>query len=120
MRTKTFLGFRLTFERRFRYLNVAVYRESKQAVRFILDRKAGWRFKGGRVLPSIVAKVILGPGAGYIGGRTAFAAFNSGSARWERAHRGGYVRTRPVIELRSTPIELGFTGNANHVPYVSH
>ena len=65
----------------------------------------GWprRYVGG----SLVLKLVLRKGAGYIGGRTLFFAYNGVDARgWPK----GSVH-------RSKRFQAGLTRNANRVPY---
>jgi len=58
------------------------------------------------------------PGAGYIGGWTAFIAWRSGSLRWKRAHRAGSWRDLPAqFGAIIGWLEVGVTKNGNVVPY---
>lgn len=54
-----------------------------------------------------VALIQWGPGAGYIGGWTAYFAFRCKDSRPASKLRG----------LVRTPIQFGITGNANLIPY---
>lgn len=87
------------------------------SMRVLSSYKRGW----GKVRPSFVLKALHGRGAGYIGGWTVFVAFNSGSRAWQRAHRNDckHDGKRQSLFTRLTSIEVGFTRNANLVPYVS-
>ena len=62
-----------------------------------------------------VFQLIYGKGAGYLGGVTIFAAFNCG-----RSNFGGRGADRPTRSLLQAPIRIGFTRNANRVPYTSN
>lgn len=69
--------------------------------------------------PGGVIRLMWGPGAGYIGGFTVYAAYNSGSTRYARNFRN-WTRSNgtPVPWLtRRTGIEIGITRNANLVPF---
>lgn len=55
-------------------------------------------------------KVLYGRGAGYIGGWTFYLAWNAGSRNHMRSKFGKMPRK----------LELGFTRNANRVPFMSH
>ena len=55
-------------------------------------------------------KALYGPGAGYIGGWTAYVAWNAGSRRSMFSKFG----------KMPSKLELGVTRNANKVPYMSH
>ncbi len=71
-----------------------------------------------------VWNLMIGPGAGYIGGRTAFVAWRSGSLRWNRQYRRtsrppGHTSWRQG-RWRIGCLEFGWTGDANIVPYTSH
>lgn len=67
-----------------------------------------------------VWKLIFGPGAGYIGGRTAFVAWRSGSLRWTQLHRPDAVERCRSGYFRIGCLEFGLTTNANLVPYTTH
>jgi hypothetical protein len=73
----------------------------------------GYNYRG------FVLEVIIGKGAGYIGGHTVFIAYNSGSLKWLRNNRNGIVSFQHnfIDYSRIGNIELGFTQNANVVPY---
>ncbi len=82
------------------------------------DYKPAWKVIGLRIPSSYVFKLDLGvgpwKGAGYIHGITFFFARNSGSARWNKKFLGRHYRRTPF------GFEIGWTRNANRVPYVSH
>ena len=72
-----------------------------------------------------VVKLLLGTGAGYIGGSTAFVAWKSGSLKWSRIHRNGELSCYPEAPwkhgyFRVGKLEFGWTRNANIVPSASH
>jgi len=85
---------------------------------FHFDCKHGWRYEGVRgtvrVKPSWVLSLQWRKGAGCIGGRTLFVAYNSGSRNWQLRFRGR-AYNRALLGF-----EAGLTRNANIVPYVSH
>lgn len=61
-----------------------------------------------------VFKLIYGKGAGYLGGLTIFAAFNCGRKNV------GRPADQPTRSFLKAPIRIGFTRNANRVPYTFH
>jgi hypothetical protein len=66
-----------------------------------------------------VLKLVKGLGAGYIKGFTIFIAYNSGSLRWAINYRNGQLSTMHnfIDYTRIGKLEIGFTHNANCVPY---
>ena len=67
-----------------------------------------------------VLSIRLNKGAGYIGGRTAFLAFNSGKKQHRDDHMGGTLQSYkrwPWEHLQVGGLELGMTQNAQLPPY---
>ena len=70
-----------------------------------------------------VLSIRLNKGAGYIGGREAFLAFNSGRKQHRDDHMGGalHANKRWVWEhIQVGSLELGMTQNAQFPPYAKH
>jgi hypothetical protein len=61
---------------------------------------------------SWIFRVNFGRGAGYIGGRTFFLSWNSGMLYWNAHMKGD--------RLPKNRLQIGFTNNANRVPWLSH
>jgi len=78
-----------------------------------------WNGKTFKPVRGGVARIVFGKGAGYKGGRTLFIALNSGSLRYAKTFTGGkLMRPACLYEyIRIGGLELGFTQNANLVPY---
>ena len=67
-----------------------------------------------------VLSIRLNKGAGYIGGRTTFLAFNSGKKQHRDDHMGGTLQSYkrwPWEHLQVGSLELGMTQNAQLPPY---
>lgn len=73
-------------------------------IRIAFHRNEYWK-------PGFVLSIDFGKGAGYIGGRTLYLAFNSGSRRWARRNRG--------LPWYSPILQCSLTRNANRVPYAA-
>ena len=71
-----------------------------------------------------VLSIRLNKGAGYIGGREAFLAFNSGKKQWRDEHTGGSFcgvwKRWPWEHIQVGGLEIGMTQNAQFPPYAKH
>ena len=103
-------------------INKAIHFGKRQLVRVMCETQAA-PFQRINLLPAMALKINFGPGAGYIGGRTFFLAFNSGQLKWNWTHRNidCQATSRRWFEyIRWELIECGFTQNANIPPYLCH
>lgn len=85
----------------------------EKLIRFFFETPRWSKRKG------FVLQIVLGSGAGRIHGRTIFIAYNSGSLQWARKFANGHINSiHSFIDYtRIGNFEVGFTQNANVVPY---